>query len=281
MEQINTAIPPALKESITRASNNRSNGFTNGQLKTEYTLAHDGGKPIRVSGACFGGLPGHMNTNNFDAKKTVLRYLPVITTLPESICFRWLTLCQRIGIIPADKTPKELFYYGLVIDLGKDDLSPFDFYVQVSFYRYMREVPRLVENVLDLVDHGADFWAAYTFCHDLNVTNPAHSLCPTKVYQGPGREDLALAISMHRYFKHRAVIDARKLWEVINTRPELIPWEVHKLLLKLSFGKMSVAVPEQILDPHLIPLLHSDSKEELLERVENLKEEYTNVQFNG
>ncbi len=278
MGTTNREMPVALKESIVRAANNTAAGFTH-SLKTEYTLSHNGGKPVRVTAQCFGGLATNMRTNKYDPKHTVLRYLPVETTLPVSTCLRWLALCQRVGIIPADKDPKVLFYHGLTIDLGDDNLSPFGFYLQVAFYRYMREVTRLVENVLDLVDNGADFWAAFTFTHDLNVNNPAHSLCPTKTYKGPGRDDLSLAISMNRFTGRKAVIDTRKLWEVINQQPETIPWEIHKNILSLGFGSICVAKPDQILDPHLIPLLRSDSKEELLERVENLKEECNHIQF--
>ncbi len=277
-----SSMSEALKSSIMRAANNTQPGFYQ-PLKTEYTLSHDGAAPIRITGPCFGALPQHMMTNKFDPKKTILRYLPIQVSLPEKTCFRWITLCQRVGILPRDKSPKEILYYGLVFDLGRDDLTPFDFYMQVAFCRYMREVPRLIENVLDLVDNGADFWAAFTYSHDLNVTNHAHSLCPSEVYSGPGRKNLSLAISMHRYIKNRGKVDDRKLWQVIQESLDkgVIPWEVHKRLLTLSFGRVTVAAPEQILDPHLIPLLHSETKEELMERIENLKEEHTHVQFTG
>lgn len=279
-------LPLILRESVTRVSNNTKAG-SNGGCVTRYRL-NDGNKSMDFEGACFSGLSGHVVNNEFDPQKTTLTYLPfdLKGIMKTSDVLQWYKLCQTVGIMPKDQNPEALFKQGLVIFLGDDNLSPFDFYTQVCFYRYPHEFPRLIENILDLVyNGGADFWAAFTFCHDLNVTNCGHSIVGSGVYsttKALGRGSVGLAVSMHRMMRRKDRPDKRVMWKELKKLGsyEGLKWAAHVTVMNLSLDITEKTLKEEsILDPRLIPLFHVETKEKYAELLENLKEENPDVKF--
>jgi hypothetical protein len=278
-------LPESLESAVVRVLNNTQAGGSG--MSVEYYLT-EGKKSVRYQGACFSGFASHMKEGKFDPNKTTLTYLP--PEFPSSrikLYRRWVELCQTVGVVPKTQSVEDIMNNGLKINIGDPKLSPFGFYLQCCFLRYIKEVPRLVENVVDLVNNGADFWAAFAFCHDHNVGyNCGHSISPSGAYGGGAKGMLSLATSLHRHVRGKVTLDDRVLSTSISNlqNPTIysnVPWQIHARVRNLAFEGKSIhpSHTKQVLNPKLIRVFLSDTKEEFEETLQNFKEENPDVVF--
>lgn len=171
------------------------NGSAGDGNQTNYGLLDHDGKVIveRKRAACYAGLPGDAHSNN---KK--IRYVTSLQrprTLEAGPCIRWIQLCQKSGAIgDTQQFAEDIFYRGLKIDLMNPYWSADKLYITLCNYRFIREAPQMVENIIKLVDEAdIPFWHAFVFCHGHNFTAFGHSWLgwgssPYSTGTGVGRE---------------------------------------------------------------------------------------------
>jgi hypothetical protein len=256
-------------------------------MSTSYSFLDTKKNVVYSSGhqACFGQL--FTNWRKHYKKSKYMSYLPGYSkTCKKATRIRWIELGQEMDILDDDVSATHIHTNGVVINMKDKDLTIGGLYLQLTFMRWLREAPVLVNNVLALVDEaGRDFWAAVQFCHATNVQRADHSLLPVrKGYSAGGNgvnieRDLGLIMRMHKttvtphLTDKRTVVTAttkgtgfRWQWFTHTVKPEKNLILKHKLML---------------LSSELHPLIYTGSVKKAEAMVKTLQKRKSFVEFQG
>lgn len=234
--------------------------------------------------ACFSQLYTFWQREGKKAK--YMSYLPKYSpTCKKKDRIRWIELGQEMDILDDSVSATHIHTNGVVIDMKNPELTIGELYIQLTYMRWLREAPVLVNNVIALVDEaGRDFWAAVQFCHNSNVSNVGHSILPfgRGGYGSGGNtakvgRDLGLVMRMHkasslpRVTDKRTVADALKQgtgfrwnWHTTTVKPEKNMVLKHKLML---------------LSSELHPLIYTGSVKKAASMIETLQKRKSVVEF--
>lgn len=234
---------------------------------------------LGASKACFAYFKDSFKQveKNHPGKARYFNYKPANTrVLSKDAVVRWYELGLDTGVIhPTGQRAEEIYKEGAIFDLDAPYLTIGHFYASLCFIRHVREAQNLVRNVTLLVDEAyRDFWAAYTFCHAINVTGTGHSIMPFGgAYHQPGysnktSRDLAMPLRMHEFCANPKTVDDRILGATLrsgnnwgwNWHSNIKPRKNHILLDRLM-----------LLSDELNPVWNSTTKKQAQREISKLK----------
>jgi len=266
---------PTVCKAVERVSNNQSSDAE--EMENDYALLNAAGRVVIAceEAICFSNLAEEYRDH---PDSHYLRYyiVPDGSLVSQKKALRWVELCQELGLLGGNQTPQETLSRGLLLNLRDSNMFVGKLYMQLCLFRWLREAPVLVNNVLDLVDNaGRDFWAAVTFCHAHNVSNVDHSLLPFSqgIYPVYGWDrtafrNFALVLRLHEAAATPESTDCRRI-SVAFPNSDNFSWNWHDSTVKPP-KKFVLKEREMLLSGELFPLLGANSYDEAEELVTDL-----------
>jgi hypothetical protein len=172
---------------------------------------------------CFSGLNRMLKDESLNrvymAIKNCTTALPKITTKEKK---RWIELAQKHKLLPKYINQSWVDKGEYIIDLSTKNMSPSLLYSYLSMIRYNRDEPAFVRSVLIMVDHGVDYYIAFTLASKMYITNSGHHIVDISrsyphVTIRTTKEilnmelDVGVAISLRRYFNNPGKWDKRSV----------------------------------------------------------------------
>lgn len=280
---------PIVRSVVSRV--NVSYGDAAPRYHTDYTLKSSKGIVLKdmTEQSCFGGLGWAYSEAKKRRKKVYLHYTPIYTDIvSKDTSYRWIKLGQALGIFPTDRTTKNIINEGLRINLDDKSLGVAELYLKLGFFRWIREAPRLVNGVVDLVyNAGCDVWASAVFCHYYDITRLDHSLLPfasENIYSSSylrGSVDLGLVLKMHQLTRNPLSVDNRIFSDVCCTEVsteggQFWQWQNWAVKPLKSFYLRDRAM---LLSSEVYPIIASRNPGKVSSLVVRLKENSENVKF--
>jgi hypothetical protein len=255
-------------------------------MSTDYSFFDDKNKLIYASAhrPCFGSL--YVDWRAHKVKSKYMSYLPKYSqTCSKENRLRWIELGQEMDILDDSVSPQHIHTNGILIDMKDENLTIGELYLKLTFMRWLREAPVLVNNIITLVDEaGRDFWAAACFCHGDNVSRVDHSLLPYKTGYPVGghrtdvERDLGLIMRMHKVATTPRLTDTRKVVTQVNSGTGSFHWQWHAKTVKPE-KNLIVKDKLMLLSSELHPLIYSGSVTKAAEMIKTLKLRKSHVQF--
>jgi hypothetical protein len=204
---------------------------------------------------CFSGLNRELIDKSLNrvymAIKNCATALPEITSEEKK---RWIKLAQKHKLLPEYVKQSWIDKGEYIVDLSDKNMSPSLLYSYLSMIRYNRDEPAFVRSVLIMVDHGVDYYIAFTLASKMYITNSGHHIVDISrsyphVTIRTTEEilnmelDVGVAISLRRYFNNPGKWDKRS---VISEQGETPPrWNCHnkiesttKITTKIKASKL-------------------------------------------
>ncbi len=243
-------------------------GFSYSNITYEINWGEADKTPLKTNWQCLSNLKKTFIAK-YNPKEPV--YYKLYPAFNDSQLYSsWVELLVNSQVI--EGPAQDILKKGLVLDLSKG-ISVFNFYLKNSLLRYVIECPRLVQSVINLHKAGADFWAAFFFCHSIYQVNIAHGVNVHKIYGiYPGTVDLLISLPKHC----QGMGDKRSMLEELKSKKnnDYIEWNFQKNLLANGLDNKLIINPVwRILDPRLLAVRQAKNKQELEQILSQFKEE--------
>jgi len=236
-------------------------------------------------GQLYGNFSGRSSLTDKSKRAVYLKYKTIYSSkCTKKIRYRWIELGQELGILDDELSIEHIYENGLLFDMTDKKLTLGELYFTLTFMRWLREAPILVNNVITLVDDaGRDFWAAVAFCHGTNVSRVDHSLLPfSRGYAVGGNKndiekDLGLVMRLHEIAASPRASDKRTI-QVHLKESKGFTWKWQSQVVK---PKLNLVLEDRLmlLSSDVLPLIYTGNVKKSIKMSKELKRSKSYVKF--
>lgn len=228
---------------------------------------------------CFRGLERELTDKSLNrvymAIKNCTTVLPKITSKEKR---QWIELAQEHKLLPKYVEQSWVDKGEYIIDLNDENISPSLLYAYLSVIRYIRDETAFVRSVLIMVDHGVNYYIAFTLASKMYVTNSNHhiihiqrgypfiSIDTAKKVLNMDLE-VGAAISLRRYFSNPRKWDKRNV--ISEQGKPMLGWDCHNKIR--SAAKIDTKTKaSNLYSLSIVKAIMSDSDKEAKEHLQKI-----------
>lgn len=111
---------------------------------------------------------------------------------------KWIQICLKYNLLgPINQSADDILENGVFYDILNPKWGMDKLYTSFSLYRFIKEEPYVIQNILDMLENNFNFFQAFLYSHKRFIKNSNHSFLNISEYKAGGNwENQELNIEM-------------------------------------------------------------------------------------